>query len=82
MDYDKNIIKELREYDGIFAKATNEELKHGFEISKTIKEFDHPENYLSRRDLFLLSQYFAYKNIVESKEAIEEDYIFDEEDLD
>jgi len=30
MDYDKDIIKELREYDGIFAKATNEELKHGF----------------------------------------------------
>ena len=53
-----------------------------FEISKTIKEFDHPEYYLSGRDLFLLSQYFAYKNIVESKEAIEEDYIFDEEDLD
>ena len=54
-----------------------------YKISKTIKEFDSPEDFLNETDLFLLSQYYAYQNIVQSKEPISDEdlYIFDDEDL-
>lgn len=81
MDF-KQYLEELREYDPIYSKATIEELKKGEKISKTLKEFDNPEENLEERELFLLSQYFAYTNIVDSKVELDEEYQFDEEDLD
>jgi len=83
MDFDNQIIDELQVYDKLYRKATVEELLAGFEISKNVKAFDSPEDYLTEKDLFLLSQYYAYANIVESKMvATGDEYVFDEEDLD
>jgi len=83
MDFNTELINELKEYDALYENATLQELKKGYEISKTIKEFDSPEDFLNETDLFLLSQYYAYQNIFESKEPISDDdlYVFDEEDL-
>lgn len=78
----KQYLEELRKYDSIYSKATVEELKKGEKISKTLKEFDNPEETLEEKELFLLSQYFAYTNIVDSKEDLEDEYEFDEEDRD
>lgn len=78
----KQHLEELRKYDSIYSMATVEELKKGEKISKTLKEFDNPEETLEEKELFLLSQYFAYTNIVDSKEELEDEYEFDEEDLD
>jgi hypothetical protein len=83
MDFKQQIIDELREYDNLYKKANTKELIAGFEISKQVKEFDSPEDYLSEQDLFLLSQYYSYVNIADSKLiAAGDEYIFDEEDLD
>ena len=83
MDFKIELIKELQEYDDLYKNAVVSELQRGYEISKTIKEFDSPEDFLNETDLFLLSQYYAYQNIVQSKEPISDEdlYIFDDEDL-
>ena len=70
MDFKIELIKELQSYDKLYVNATIDELKNGFKISKTIKEFDNPEDYLNENDLFLLSQFYDYKNIEDSKEDI------------
>jgi hypothetical protein len=81
MDFKIEIIKELQWYDNLYKNAKINELQKGFEISKTIKEFDSPEDFLNENDLFLLSQFYAYRNIEESKNIDGEDYVFDDEDL-
>ena len=85
MDFNKDIIVKLQKYSKLFTNATKEELLKGFEISKTIKEFDSPDDFLNERDLFLLSQYYSYQNIVDSielsKAGDDDDYVFDDEDL-
>ena len=81
MDFKIELIKELQEYDDLYKNAVVSELQRGYEISKTIKEFDSPEDFLNETDLFLLSQYYAYQNIVDSKAELEEEYVFDDEDL-
>lgn len=82
MDFKIELIEELQEYDVLYVNATIDELKKGFEISKGIKEFDNPEDFLNESDLFLLSQYYAYRNIEDSKQELEYEYVFDDEDLD
>ena len=83
MDFNTELINELKEYDALYVNATFQELEKGYKISKTIKEFDSPEDFLNETNLFLLSQYYAYQNIVQSKEPISDEdlYIFDDEDL-
>ena len=81
MDFNTELIDELKEYDALYVNATFQELEKGYKISKTIKEFDSPEDFLNETDLFLLSQYYAYQNIVDSKAELEEEYVFDDEDL-
>lgn len=83
MDFEKQTIEELREYKEMYSGAKETELADGYELSKKVKEFDNPEDYLSENELFLLSQFYEYMNIIESK-SIEQgdDYIFDEEDID
>ena len=81
MDFKIEIIEELKLYDNLYKNANLDELQKGYEISKGIKEFDNPEDFLAEGDLFLLSQFYAYKNIDESKNVEGEEYVFDEEDL-
>ncbi len=84
MDFNKDALKQLREYDILYLHASEQEILEGYEISKTIKEFDSPEDFLNEKDLFLLSQYYAYQNIIDSIElnkSKEVFYVFDEEDL-
>lgn len=83
MDFNKETLKELQEYDKLYENATFDELEAGYEISKTIKEFDSPEDFLNETQLFLLGQYYSYQNIIDSKDHISEEdlYIFDDEDL-
>jgi hypothetical protein len=42
MDFNTELINELKEYDALYENATLQELEKGYEISKTIKEFDSP----------------------------------------
>lgn len=83
MDFNTELINELKEYDALYENATLQELEKGYEISKTIKEFDSPEDFLNETDLFLLSQFYSYKNIEDSKleDDDEDEYVFDDEDL-
>lgn len=81
MDFKIEIIEELKLYDNLYKNANLDELQKGYEISKGIKEFDSPEEFLGEGDLFMLSQFYAYKNIDESKNVEGEEYVFDEEDL-
>lgn len=82
MDFNQDYLKELQCYDVLYENANLEDLAKGYEISKSVQEFDNPEDYLSANDLFLLSQYYAYRNIEESKNIHGDDYEFDIEDLD
>ena len=81
MDFKIEIIEELKDYDKLYENATESELMQGLEISKGVKEFDNPEDTLEEKELFLLSQYYAYVNILDSKSSEDGDYVFDEEDL-
>lgn len=81
MDFNQEYIDELREYDKPFENATEEQLQRGYEISKDVKDFDRPEQYLNQDDLIAFSSFCAYIAIVNSKEDLEEPYAFDREDL-
>ncbi len=81
MRFKIKIIEELKKYDKIFSKANQDDLEKGRIISTSVKEFDHPEFYLNEHDLLLLSQYYTYVGICNSKKPLakEDEYNFDED---
>ena len=86
MQFNNEIIQELRKFDRKFAKATPEQLKLGYEISLTVKEFEHPEDRLTFEELLALSTFYTYESIVTQKKLQEEPeddsyYKFSEEEL-
>lgn len=84
MDFKPEIVAEIRKIKQL-KSITVEQLKHGWELSKNVKEFDSPDEYLNGDELLHLSAFYEYKA---EEEAIElrndpdyEPYIFDEDDL-
>lgn len=86
MEFNEEIIQELRKYDRKFSKANVEQLNEGYSISLTVTEFDSPEYRLNFEELLALSTYYAYQNIVTAKkleaEEVDDSYWhFSEDEL-
>jgi hypothetical protein len=78
MEINNEIVQELRKFDRKFAKATPEQIMQGYEISLTVKEFEHPEDRLTFAELLALSTFYTYESIVTQKklqsEPIDDSY--------
>jgi len=84
MDFKTEIVDEIKKIKE-FESITVENLKHGWELSKNVKEFDSPDEYLNGEELRHLSAFYEYRAEEESialrNDPDYEPYIFDEDDL-
>ena len=72
-------VKQLNQ----FSQITESYLQTGERLSKSVKDFDRPEENLSAQELLALSAYYEYVAEIESRKELapSDEYKFDEEDM-
>lgn len=60
MKIDEKLLVKLREHDKIYEFVTEEQIQRGLFLSKSVKDFDRPEDTLDKENLFCLSAYYEY----------------------